>query len=170
MTALMENTELESLLQQVSGHPELQQYIYKMKALDIEKRLKFQSLLPSVYLKYNQLTGSHHMEKLFSTPLLENNYRYGVAISLPLRLSEGRGEYRKTKLKIEQTKLDQLNKALVLQNKLRQYYNEWKALRQQIALQEQAVKTYIDLQKGEEIKFANGESSLFLVNAREIKT
>jgi outer membrane protein TolC len=161
---------MDKLLQSVQLHPDLQQYRFKLEALQVEKRLKFQSLLPSVYLKYNQLNKSHSLQKSFNTPWLKNNYRYGIAVSIPLRLSEGRGEYRKAKLKIEQTELQQLNKQVSLQTKLRQYYNEWKQLREQIALQRQAVQSYITLQRGEEIKFANGESSLFLMNARELKT
>lgn len=168
--SLMEAMQMEKLLQQAQSHPELQQYGFKLKALQVEKRLKFQSLLPSVYVKYNQLNKSHDLQKSFSTPWLENNYRYGLAVSIPLRLSEGRGEYQKAKLKIEQTQLQQLNKQLSLQTKLQQYYNEWKGLRNQIVLQQQAVQSYTALQRGEEIKFANGESSLFLVNARETKT
>ena len=170
MPAMFENMQLEVLLQQVQLHPELQQYRFKLESLQVEKRLKFQSLLPSVYLKYNQLTRSHDLQKTFNTPWFENNYRYGVAVSIPLRFSEGRGEYRKAKLKIEQTELQQLNKQVLLQTKLRQYYNEWRQLREQIALQQQAVQSYATLQRGEEIKFSNGESSLFLVNARELKT
>jgi outer membrane protein TolC len=169
-SAVLEAMQLERLLQQVQMHPEFQQYRFKLDVLHVEKRLKFQSLLPSVYLKYNQLNKSHSLQKSFSTPWLENNFRYGFAVSVPLRFSEGRGEYSKAKLKIEQTELQQLNKQISLQTKLRQYYNEWKALREQIALQQQAVQSYLILQRGEETKFANGESSLFLVNARELKT
>ena len=170
MPALLENMQMDKLLQNVQLHPDLQQYRFKLEALQVEKRLKFQSLLPSVYLKYNQLNKSHSLQKSFSTPWLENNFRYGVAVSIPLRLSEGRGQYRKAKLKIEQTELEQLNKQVLLQTKLQQYYNEWRGLRQQIALQQQAIQSYSALQRGEEVKFTNGESSLFLVNSRELKT
>lgn len=168
--ASLEAMQIDQLAQQLQRHPDLQQYRFKLNALEVEKRLKFQSLLPSVYLKYNQLNKSHDLQKSFTTPWLENNFRYGVAVSIPLRLSEGRGEYRKAKLKIEQTELQQLNKQISLQTKLQQSYNEWKQLREQIALQQRAFQSYATLQRGEEIKFRNGESSLFLVNAREQKT
>jgi outer membrane protein TolC len=170
MPALTDAMQLESLLLQSQIHPELQQYNYKLKALEVERKLKFQSLLPSVYLKYNQLNNSHQLQKSFSSPWLENNYRYGVAVSVPLRFSEGRGEYRKAKLKLEQTKWEQLNKQATLQTKLRQYYNEWKLLQEQISLQQRAINSFASLQRGEEIRFSNGESSLFLVNARQLKT
>ena len=168
--ALLETMQLEQLLQRGLQHPDLQQYRFKLDALQVEKRLKAQSLLPSVYLKYNQLNKTHNLQKSFSSPWLENNFRYGVAVSIPLRLSEGRGEFRKAKLKIEQTELEQLNKRVQLQTKLRQYFNEWTQSRQQAALQQQAVQSYAALQRGEELKYTNGESSLFLVNARELKT
>jgi outer membrane protein TolC len=123
-----------------------------------------------VYLKYNQLNKSHDLTKTFSSPWLENNYRYGLSVGLPIRLSEGRGEYRKAKLKIEQTEWQQLNKRVSLETKLRQYFNEWRQLGQQIQLQQQAIASYAQLQRGEEIRFQNGESSLFLINSREQKT
>jgi outer membrane protein TolC len=44
------------------------------------------------------------------------------------------------------------------------------ALRKQIDIQEKAYKNYLALQRGEEIRFQTGESSLFLINARENKT
>ena len=167
---MLEAIQPERLLQQVQQHPELQQYRFKLEALQVEKRLKFQSLLPSVYLKYNQLNKSHDLTKSFSTPWLQNNYRYGISVGVPLRFSEGRGEYRKAKLKIEQTELQQLNKRVSLEIKMRQYYNEWGQLQQQIQLQQKAIASYQQLQRGEEIRFFNGESSLFLINSREQKT
>jgi outer membrane protein TolC len=160
----------ENLLQATANHPQLQQYQYKLKALQIDRRLKFQSLLPSVNLKYNQLYHSHNIIKNFSTPWLDNNYRYGIAVSMPLRLSEGRGEYRKANLKIEQARLEQVHKKVAIENKVRQYYFEWQQLQQQVSLQQQAVNMLQNLQRGEEQKFFNGESSLFLINSREAKT
>lgn len=170
LPVVLEAMQPDRLLQQVQLHPELQQYRFKLASLQVEKQLKFQSLLPSVYLKYNQLAKSHNLTKSFNTPWLENNYKYGVAVSVPLRFSEGRGEYRKAKLKIEQTELQQVTKLVSLQTKVRQYYNEWRQLNQQIQLQQQAIASYVQLQRGEETRFANGESSLFLINSREQKT
>lgn len=161
---------LDTLLQAAINHPELQQYEFKLDALQIERQLKFQSLLPSVYLKYNQLSNTHNLSKTLTTPWLDNNYRYGVSVSVPLRFSEGRGEYRKANIKITQTRLDQINKRIIVLNKVQQYYNEWRQLQQQVLLQQQQVTMLLTLQRGEEVKFFNGESSLFLINSREAKT
>ena len=43
------------------------------------------------------------------------------------------------------------------------------ALEEQIRLQEQMVENAETLRNGEVVRFENGESSLFLVNAREVK-
>jgi outer membrane protein TolC len=170
LTTTVSILPLENLLQSVSQHPELVGYRFKLNALEVDRRLKFQSLLPSVYLKYNQLTGSHNVVKNFSTPWLQNNYRYDLAISVPLRFSEGRGEYRQAKLKIEQTVLAASAKRVALQTKLQQSYNEWNGVQNQLALQRSTTAAYAALQRAEELRFSNGESSLFLINARELKT
>ena len=54
--------------------------------------------------------------------------------------------------------------------KVKSYFNELIAAKNQVTVQELAYQNYVRLQKGEEIRFAAGESSLFLINARENKT
>jgi outer membrane protein TolC len=153
-----------------TNHPELLLYDYKLDVLSIEKKLKFQELLPAVNFRYNQLGKGYNVLKTATGPLFENNFQYGLSLGIPLRLSQGRGEYRKAKLKISETKLQQSQKLLQIENKVKSYYNELVTLKSQIALQEKAWKNYYTLQQGEEIRFKAGESSLFLINARENKT
>ncbi len=163
--------DLNNLLS-VAGlnHPELVLYNYKLDVLGIEKKLKFQELLPVVNFRYNQLGKGYDVLKTATGPLFENNFQYGLSLGIPLRLSQGRGEYRKAKLKITETQLQQSQKQLQIENKLKSYYNELVTLKSQIILQERAYKNYYALQRGEEIRFQAGESSLFLINARENKT
>ena len=163
--------ELNNLLTSaIKSHPELMIYNYKLNALGVDKKLKFQELLPTVNFKYNQLGKGYEILKTATTgPLFENNFQYGLSLGIPLRLSEGRGEYRKAKLKITETQLQQGQKMQLIENKVRSYFNELLALKSQVALQEKAYKNYQILQRGEEIRFQAGESSLFLINARENK-
>jgi outer membrane protein TolC len=153
-----------------TNHPELILYNYKLDVLSIEKKLKFQELLPAVNFRYNQLGKGYDIVKTATGPLFENNFQYGLSLGIPLRLSQGRGEYRKAKLKISETQLQQSQKLLQIENKVKSYYNELTILKSQIALQEKAYKNYYALQRGEETRFQAGESSLFLINARENKT
>lgn len=152
-----------------ANHPDLKQYRFKLAALEVEKKLKFQELLPVLNLKYNQLGKGYDLAKTTVQPLFDNNFQFGVSFAVPLRLSQGRGEYRKAKLKILDTEYGLQNKRLLIQNKIKMYRNEALTLLQQIQLQQNALLNYQTLQRGEETRFFNGESSLFLVNSRETK-
>ncbi|SKB76871.1 TolC family protein [Dyadobacter psychrophilus] len=163
--------DLASLLSTTQqSHPELQAYDFKLRALDIEKKLKFQQLLPKADFRYNHLSkGYNAFASVPESPIFDNNYQYGFKFEIPMRLSAGRGEYKKTKLKIEESQLAQMQKRLELQVKIRQYHNDLVNLREQIKLQNLNLGNYLQLVKAEEIRFRNGESSLFLINSRENK-
>jgi outer membrane protein TolC len=165
------NTSLEELLNIASkNHPEIQIYDARLGVLDIERRLKFQMLLPKADFTYNHLSkGYGVIDNEYLTPFFDNNYRYGFKFALPLRLSEGRGEYRKAKIKIESTRLDLDQKRLNVQLKVKSYYNELTNLRNQIMLQSSNYLNYQRLVQAEETRLQNGESSLFLINTRENK-
>ena len=163
--------ELGQLLETAKkNHPELAVYNFKIDALNVERKLKFQELLPKLDLKYNQLGKGYNIASTATKTLLDNNYRYGISFSLPLRLSTGRGEYKMAKLKITETQLQQNQKQLDVVNKVKQYYNQLVNYKIQVALLQKNYANFLQLQKGEEVKFFNGESSLFLVNSRENKT
>lgn len=153
-----------------NNHPDLQLYGYKLDVLGIDKKLKFQELLPKIDFRYNQLSkGYNLLETASAGPLFQNNFQYGLKMEVPLRLSQGRGEYKKAKLKIEETTLDQNQKKLQIALKVKTYYNEFLNLKAQIALQSNNYSNYQALVRAEETKLLNGESSLFLVNSRENK-
>lgn len=161
---------LDSLIILADAHPALQQYEYKLPALQIERKLKFQLLLPDIDLKYQQLGQNYDFRKTINSPWFQNNYRFGINLYVPLRLSEARGEYKQAKLRIEEAVLQQRDKRVQIQNKLKQYFTEWNQTSVQIQQQLNLIKNYTALQKAEETRFFNGESSLFVVNAREMKT
>lgn len=153
-----------------NSHPALRVYDYKLRALDVEKRLKFQQLLPKADFRYNHLSkGYNAFSTIGESSFWSNNYQYGFKFEIPLRLSEGRGEYRKAGLKIMEARLDQAQKQLDLQLKIKQYYNEYVVLKEQIGLQTLNYANYQKLLEAEQTRLNNGESSLFLVNSRENK-
>lgn len=162
---------LDSLLNLARrSHPELLLYPFKLDALAVEKKLKFQELLPSLNFTYNQLGKGYNVLKTATGPLFENNFQYGFRMGIPLRLSQGRGEFRKAKIKILDTELQQQQTQLKIETSVKRYFNELATLQNLISLQEKAYFNFAALQKGEETRFNNGESSLFLINARENKT
>ncbi|TAF50410.1 MAG: TolC family protein [Sphingobacteriia bacterium] len=150
-------------------NPTLRSYDYKLDALEAEKRLKFQSMLPVVNLKANLLNQGYNVFKDFGGALFQNNYLWGIDVKFPLFIREGRGDYQKAKLKIQETNYQLNAKRWETQNKVRNYYTETALLQKQIRLTQQAFTGFSSLLKAENLRFQNGESSLFLVNTRENK-
>jgi len=150
-------------------HPKLSMFNFKLDMLEVERKLKFQSLLPMVNVKTNLLNRGYNVFKNGSAAFYENNYKFGLDIGMPLRLSEGRGGYKLAKLKIQETNYAQALQQQSIENKIRFYYNEIIGLRQQIKIYENAYLNYQTLFRGEDTRFRAGESSLFLLNSRENK-
>ena len=88
---------------------------------------------------------------------------------MPLRLSQARANFTQAKLKIEYTKFQQNNKQRFLENKIREQFNILTQLKNQISIQQNLYENLNILLKGEQARFENGESSLFLINSREQK-
>ena len=157
---------LQTALQQ---HPKLRSLDFKTNILEVDRRLKYQNLLPKLNLSYNFLQKGYEPWKGINSNLFQNNYKYGLEVGVPLFLRQARGELKLAKIKLEQNYLQRSQQAIEIQNKVKTYYNELITLRAQIQLYEEAYQNYLQLLRVEEIKFLIGESSLFLVNSREIK-
>lgn len=155
--------------QSAKQNPLIRSYEFKLNSLEVERRLKFQSLLPSFNMQANLLNKNYYALKGIDAALLQNNYKWGIQFKLPLFLREGRGEYLKTKLKIKETDLELASKRWQIENKIRSYYNENNLLQQQLQTAQSMYNNYSSLLRNEELKFNQGESSLFLINSRETK-
>lgn len=155
--------------QSASQNPSLRIYDYKLNSLEVERKLKLQNLLPYFSVKANLLNRDYNILKNVNPAFIENNYKWGVEFKIPLFLREARGEYRRTQLKIKETNLDLLYKRLQIENKIRTYANEFNAVKKQLETLQNMYFNYQSLLRNEELKFAQGESSLFLVNSRETK-
>ena len=147
-------------------HPDLQMYDYKLSALEIERKLKAEALKPRVDINYNFLqenVGSNVLAG-FST----ENYKWGVDFSFPIFIRKQRGDLQLTNFDIAETSFGEQQKSLEISNKIRSYYNEQLTLKSQVDLYSSAVENYSRLLAGERQKFFSGESSLFLINSREV--
>jgi outer membrane protein TolC len=160
---------LNSILETLPSHPKLQSIGYKINVLEIEKKLKAQYLLPKLSLSGNVLSKGYGLPSEVTTPFLENNHKLGIDFSMPLLFREARGGYKAVNFKIQETNLEQLNVALQIENKVKNYYNEMVALQQQVTIFGGAYTNYQRLFTGERLRFGVGESSLFLLNTRENK-
>lgn len=170
-TRLDFDVNLDDLLQQAQeNNPNLLIYDQKLQSLDIERRLKFQDLLPKIDFSYNFLNKGFGTQNYFSqNPLFQNNFQYGLKVEFPIFFREGRANYKISKLKISETQLQKTQKGQEIAVKIKGYYNEYSILKEQINLQNEVNINYKKLLRAEEIRFQNGESSLFLINSRENK-
>lgn len=158
--------EVEELRTLVGRHPELLLTDFDLASLNVEKRLRTQQLLPVVKLKYNFLT--ENLADARPSPLFENNYRWGVTVYTPLFLRKTRGELGSTIAKLEIKQTGRNLKEQQLRTKLEAELNSWNVLNQQVRTLAENVKSLETLLTGETRRFEIGESSLFLVNAREV--
>ena len=150
-------------------NPLLKIYDFKLNSLEVDRKLKQQSLLPYISVKANLLNKDYYALKNISTDFIQNNYKWGIDFKMPLFLGEARADYKKAQLKIKETNLELINKRQQTANKIRSYYNEFYAIWQQLQTVQNMNTSYQALLRNEELKFTQGESSLFLVNTREIK-
>jgi outer membrane protein TolC len=130
--------------------------------------LKKQSLLPELNLKANVLSSDTPALNFFGNNINEN-YKLGVGFKVPLLLREARGEYRMTELKVRESVSAFDQKKWEINTKVSAYDLERTRLTQQIKLLENLIENNEKLLENEDLKFKQGESSLFLINSRENK-
>jgi outer membrane protein TolC len=162
------NVLLQALERSDSLHPALAWYEWELKRLEWERKLKANKILPKLDLKYNLLavSGLAFMDDPDNTA---HNYKLGVKFSMPLLLRQSRADLELTKLKLQETRFKREQKRWELNNKVQSYFAEVQLFAAQTKLLEQMVENYSTLLQAEQQKFSIGESSIFLLNAREMK-
>ena len=146
-------------------HPAVRYYDWKLADLGLERKLKIEQIKPQLSVNYNLLTPA---PDFISTNYTWSNYKWGATFYMPILLRKERNSLKMTNVKIENTQLEQQLKQRELRTKQLQIRNEWNTAFTQAQMAETIASRYRQLADAERILFLNGESSLFLVNAREI--
>lgn len=149
----------------IEDHPKMQSLDFKLKSLDVERRLKANKLLPRLDFEYNFLTETPDVARTFNNA----DYKGGINFSFPLFLRKERGDLRLAKIKINDTKFERDATRVSIINKIDALKQELDSYRSQNDITNQMVTDLAQMLKAEERKFDLGESSLFLVNSRESK-
>lgn len=147
-------------------HPELAQYEFRLQQLQLDRRLKQEMIKPKLNLRYNAITAPVGNDAFVDYNT--NNYNWGLEFSIPLFLRKERGDLKIAQLIINETKLDFDNKKAAINYKAIAAMNELGTSFNQANLYAKTVKDYLQLLNGEKQKFDAGETSLFMVNAREL--
>lgn len=166
----IENLNLDDAFAQwetmLGNHPLLRQLQLELEMNKIDQRWKKEQLKPIVNLKYNALAESFNND-LFAA-YSNNNFTYGISVQMPLFLRKERAELKLTRLNIRSVEASFAQQGVNLNFQAQAALNEVNTIGDQVSLYRRTVQDYLSLLEGERQKFAIGESSLFLVNAREV--
>ena len=147
-------------------HPLLRKMEFRLDQLDIERRLRAERLRPVLDLKYNLL--NEPFVDNFANNYTLNNYNFGVAFRFPMFLRKERGALQISKLQIQDLELEYQHQRQQLDFQTKRVFNIFKTSTEQLQLYRTTVRDLGLLLEGELTKFNSGESSLFLVNSREM--
>lgn len=154
-----------------ADHPQLRRVAGRRDISVIQRRLAAEYLKPEVALKYNFLTrdlATANPEQYFAdSRFFANNYTFGATVNFPIFLRDARGKVGQARVNIEMIDREFENQMAVLEAELKAAFAEWSNLQDQIDFYSQNVELQQQLLDGEIELFRNGESSLFMVNARE---
>lgn len=146
-------------------HPILSLYDLKIVDLELERKLKIEQLKPQFNINYNLLQTP---SDLVSLNYSFTNYKWGATFYMPILLRKERSSLAITKLKIENTQIEMSQKQRDLLTKQIQIQNEWITLVTQTRDSDDIAEGFKTLSTAETALFDQGESSLFLINAREL--
>lgn len=157
--------DVNAVAQVLKDNPQLLMYDAKLDQIEYEIRWKKEKLKPKLNVDYQLLSTEMGVgDAGFST----NAYKWGLSFSFPLFLREARGDLEAARIKLNQSQLDRDMKANDLQWKARTALENFPLVLEQYQTAVNNVANYKRLMEAERIRFATGESSVFLVNQREV--
>lgn len=148
----------------VSKHPAYQKYQIKIKNLHLEKKFRIEMIKPELNITYNALLISNHPNDPLYNP---SGYKWGLNFHFPAYIRKERAELKLVQLKLQETQMQAETKRAELLIKANNYLNYYKTYANQLSAMNDLVKRYELMLNAEKEKFFAGESSVFLVNARE---
>jgi outer membrane protein TolC len=125
--------------------------------------------LPKAYLKANTLSKGYYDQIGFNSIPYQENYKYGLSVAVPLLQRSARGALLQTKYKIQEIEFNRAVLQTELESKLKYYTTQIQSIQQQLVNTKSLIKNLTRLYDAEQLRFQQGESSVFLINSREIK-
>jgi outer membrane protein TolC len=150
-------------------HPDVRKVIAKVRQAESEQLFVAQQVwIPNAELSYTPLgTRSDGLGGLGDAFGTSADAKWGGAFKLPLLALKERGKYASASGKLDQQRFELALARRDIAIAVRTAANDLSALDSLLVLQRQAVLQSRMLRDGEQRKFENGESTLFLVNTRE---
>ncbi len=146
----------------IANHPKINALQSKIDILNVERQLKANNLLPKIDIGYSYLS-----QPQFINEYKFENYKIGMNFNYPLFLRKERGNLKLAKFKVQETELALDLEKIQLSNKIKAQRFEIESLKKQQKFIEGLVNDNQTMLSSEERLFSFGESSIFLINARE---
>lgn len=164
----LELSELKLFASQ--NHPELIKLEGKLEQLEVERKLAVEKFKPRLDLNYNYLFAGREFpgQQEVSAFQWDRSAKFGVDYKIPIIFRAERAKYQIAKIKIRETEFErsQTNRQVI--NNVETTYNELVNLFKISNIQVQIVSNNLALREAEQRRFDNGESSLFIINARDV--
>jgi len=149
-------------------HPQWQAFGSQLDLLRFEQRLKNQKILPKANLRYDLLQDAQSIGSEGPDWDFGSNY-WSLKVEIPIFLRSERFAANQARFKVEQTDLKRSDSWNKTSNYWKGLRNELLVLTEQIDQYSGTVNGYLRLLEAESVLFFSGESSLFVVNSRELK-
>lgn len=146
----------------ITNHPKINAIQSKVDILNVERKLKANSLLPKIDIGYMYLSEP----KAFDKYRFED-YKIGMNFYFPLFLRKERGDLKIAKFKLQESEFALALEKVQLTNKIKAQQIEIQSLQKQKQFIGSLVTDNSIMLTSEERLFSFGESSMFLVNTRE---
>jgi outer membrane protein TolC len=147
-------------------HPVLLQTRLQLDSYQADLRWKKEQLKPELDINYNALN-----EPIGNNPFAAystRNYKWGVDLSFPVLLRKERGAVKLADLKVADYELELAAKQAAIEANAQNALLDWRLNTDLLGTVERMYSDARQLLEGEQNMFDNGESSLFMINTREM--
>jgi outer membrane protein TolC len=139
----------------------------------LERKWALEQFKPNLNLQFNALATGRSFNQEFDVRsdnfLLENNYKLGLTARIPILYRKERGKLQLIDNKMKEWEYKTMDKTQYWITKAKQYFSAFEVLDAQVRNLQNQTNQLNALLDAEKIKFAAGESSVFLLNTREQK-
>lgn len=151
----------------INAHPDIQTYNLKIDGIELDQKLLQEDLKPDFRIQFNPLIGTNRNDLFL--PYDVSNYKLGANFNYTFLQRKTKGKLNLNKAKLQDNILNIQAKKLEIQNNLDFLFENEKLYLDQLVTMREIVTDTEELLNAEMKKYAIGESSIFLINSRELK-
>ncbi len=149
----------------MENHPKILALNFKLDQLEVDRQLKANKLLPKITVDYNFLTPDWDQVNTIT----QDNYKAGLTFAYPIFTRKERGDLRLSKIKIQDARYGLQSESLILQNKVSSIFAQLESFQRQQEIVATLADNSLRMLDAEIRRFELGDSSLFIINSREVK-